>query len=113
AEVGQVAAAEVGVEPELGGAGDQLLGAEVAAEGVHRLGEVLPGPLEVALGPEQAEQLLAAAAPLAGGGEEGEEGETPPLRPRALGGGALPLDAEPAEGDQPEGRRHPGAPRRA
>ena len=96
-EQGDVTGDEVGVEPEVLGAQEDLVRAHLLAEGVEGLVEPLPRPLLVGLGPDHRKQAVPGHAPVAGGREQGEQGQAPGLGRGAAEPLSVPLYEQPAE----------------
>ena len=98
-ELAHVARDHVGIEPEvLPPAEEHVVGAEVLAQGVHRLAQPTARAVLLGVRPEIGEHLLPGEAGVPRGGQQGEQRE-----PARLGGGAGhdlagPADMEPAEG---------------
>ena len=112
-ELRHVAGDELGIELEGGASEEDLVAAERAADGVERLVERVTRRFRLAVGPEQREQLLAARAPAAGGGDDGEQRQTPPLGGRPGVQLAVLLEDEPAERVQTQhgcGKDYPRGP---
>ena len=100
-----VARDDVGVQPQLGGAEQQLRRVEIAPQRVAGLLEESVGVLAVALGPEVGNQLVAAQAALAGGGEQREERERLAARGGTAALGAILFDRKPAQRPHGQHRR--------
>ena len=86
------------VEAQVGGAEEEVVGAQLATQGGQRLRQRMPGVLRVALGPEEGEQAVAADTPLSPRREHGEQRQLAALRRRPGDRTALTGEREPAEG---------------
>src|SRR2546425_413078 len=93
------------VEAQVGGAEEEVVGAQLATQGGQRLRQRMPGVLRVALGPEQGEQAIAAHTALSPRRKHSEQGQLAALRRRPGDRTALAGEREPAEGPEPEGHR--------
>lgn len=67
------------IEPQLAGAEDRFLGAELLAQGVERLIETAAGALLLDLPPQQSPQTIAPHPAIAGTGQDREDREPPRL----------------------------------
>src|SRR2546426_4255420 len=95
-----VARNDVGIQPQLGGAEQQLRLVEIAPQRVAGLLEETAAVLGVALGPEVGAQLVPAQPVLARGGEEREEGERLALHGRSSERSAVRFNRQSAEGPE-------------
>src|SRR5262245_58009969 len=69
-----------GIEPEIVAGGDDRVLAERGPDHVQRVGQEGTGALDVRLGPEERDQLVARDQSASSHGEDGEEGESPSTR---------------------------------
>src|SRR5438034_10359013 len=91
------------VEAEVGGAEEEIVGAQLATQGGQGLGEGVARVLRVAFGPKEGEQAIAAHTALSPRRKYGEQGQLAALRRRPGDRTALAGEREPAEGPEREG----------
>jgi hypothetical protein len=96
-EFGQIARDQPGVEPQVPGAEQHVLRAEVLPQRVDRLIEASPRPLILGLGPEVRHQLFAGETLFAGSGEQGQDRQATGLRGRAAHETVGPAHVQPSE----------------
>ena len=95
------------VEPQLARAEEQVIGRQVAAEGVQSLVQEMTGLLLAALRPQIAKQLVAAHATLPRRSEERKQGQGPPLGGRPQRRPGIAVHSETPQSSQPQrARRH-------
>ena len=95
------------VEAQLARTEEQVVGCQVAAEGVQGLVQEMTCLVGAALRPEVAEELVAADAPFPSGSEERKQSQGPPLSGRPQHGPGVALHREAPQSSQPQrARRH-------
>ena len=88
---------QLGIEPQVAGAEDGLLGAQLLAQRVERLVETAASALLLLLPPEQCRQAVPVHPALAGAGQDREDRETPRLLGVAAQRAAIVEHRHPAE----------------
>ena len=88
---------QLGIEPQVAGAEDGLLGAQLLAQGVERLVEAPAGALLLHLTPQESHQTVATHPPIAGARQHGKDRQPPGLLGVASQGAGTVEDGQAAE----------------